>query len=92
LWVASAFDPNDDSGPFQSCIWRIGQVEAIGNGRVALYPRPQLIGRVDGLKIEGLALREQQGRLELFAGADDENYGGALRLIPLNSKRGEGHD
>lgn len=82
VWVASAFDPDDDSGPFQSCIWRIGQIEA-GNARVALYRKPQLIARVDGLKIEGLALREQQGRIELFAGTDDENYGGALRLIPL---------
>lgn len=85
VWVASAFDPDDDSGPFQSCIWRIGQIEAVGNARIALYRKPQLIARVDGLKIEGLALREQQGRLELFASADDENYGGALRLIPLKT-------
>ncbi len=82
VWIASAFDPDDDSGPFQSCIWRIGQIDA-GRARVALYRKPQLIARVDGLKIEGLALREQQGRIELFAGTDDENYGGALRLIPL---------
>ncbi|MEW6209516.1 MAG: hypothetical protein AB1631_14200 [Acidobacteriota bacterium] len=84
LWIASAFDPDDDSGPFQSCIWRIGRIDT--GAKVSLYTKPQLIARVDGLKIEGLALREQQGRLELFASADDENFGGALRPIPLKQE------
>jgi hypothetical protein len=84
VWIASAFDPDDDSGPFQSCIWRIGRIDR--GARVALYRKPELIARVDGLKIEGLAVREQRDTMELFASADDENYGGALRMIPLKQQ------
>jgi hypothetical protein len=85
VYVASAMDADDDNGPFRSCIWRIGQVRQSGRGatRVSLYARPVLIARMDGLKIESLAFRERQGRIELFAGTDDENYGGALRPVRI---------
>jgi hypothetical protein len=82
LYIASAFDPNDDRGPFRSVIWRIGHITD-RKSRIILSRRPQLIARLDGLKIESLALRQQNGKTELFAGSDDEFYGGALRLIPL---------
>jgi hypothetical protein len=85
LYVASALDPGDDNGPFRSVIWTIGQVtfDAKYGFRVALDARPGLIATLDGFKTEGLAIREQKpGSIELFAGTDDENYGGAIRLIP----------
>jgi hypothetical protein len=86
LYVASAFDPGDDNGPFRSVIWRIGQIKLDNNGkiRIILDAKPHRLATLDGLKVESLAIREQtDGRLELFAGTDDENYGGTLRLIPL---------
>jgi hypothetical protein len=82
IYIASAFDPNDDKGPFRSVIWRIGRITD-SRSKITLSRRPILIARLDGLKIESLALREQNGKTELFAGSDDEFYGGALRLIPL---------
>ena len=52
-------------------------------GTVALDPEPSLLGTVDGLKVESVALRELDGQTQLFIGTDDENYGGTLRRLPL---------
>ncbi|HEY7543549.1 MAG TPA: hypothetical protein VID27_01640, partial [Blastocatellia bacterium] len=76
LYVASSFDPGD-IGPFRSVIRRIGLVRADGAGRisVALYPKPELLARIDGLKIEGITFREKEdGSCELFGGTDDETF------------------
>jgi hypothetical protein len=85
IFVASAFDSGDDDGPFASAVWHAGRI-ATGKGataRVRLLKRPRRIARLDGLKVESLAARRTAaGRTELFAGTDDENYGGALRLLP----------
>ena len=86
VYLASAFDPGDDNGPFRSVIWRAGQIKLDAHGHIALvlHAQPRQLAILDGLKVESLAIREQaQGKLELFAGTDDENYGGVLRLIPL---------
>lgn len=84
VYVASAYDPDDDSGPFRSVIWRAGRIRADrDNGRPVFHPRPIKLATLDGLKVESLAIREAKGSIELFAGTDDENYGGALRPIPL---------
>ena len=86
LYVASAFDPGDDNGPFRSVIWRAGQVKLDKNNkvRIVLDAKPYRLATLDGLKVESLAIREPaDGKIELFAGTDDENYGGTLRLIPL---------
>jgi hypothetical protein len=85
VYVSSAYDPEDDAGPFASVIWRAGQVRVQRSGRVAvdLFGAPRQLARLDGLKVEALAIRERgRGAGELFAGVDDENYGGALRPIP----------
>ncbi|HLM58171.1 MAG TPA: hypothetical protein VK422_18860 [Pyrinomonadaceae bacterium] len=85
VYVASAYDPEDDGGPFASVIWRAGQVRVDRAGLVAvnLLSTPRQVARLDGLKVEGLAIRERaRGASELFAGVDDENYGGAVRQIP----------
>lgn len=85
LFVASAFDTDDDNGPFRSIIWRIGQIrlDKDRRGKVVLQTAPEKLAVLDGLKVESLAIREAHGRLELFAGTDDENYGATIRPIPL---------
>jgi hypothetical protein len=90
IYVASAVDPGDDNGPFRSVIWRIGHMEADGSGgpRVILDERPQRLASLDGVKVEGLALREDaDGDPSIFFGTDDENYGGILRLLPGDAER-----
>ncbi|MGA9773533.1 MAG: hypothetical protein WBV94_31170 [Blastocatellia bacterium] len=85
IYIASAYDSDDDNGPFTSMIWRAGRILADRSGkfRVDLLSRPVELARLDGLKVESLAIREREQKAqELFAGTDDENYGGAIRLIP----------
>jgi hypothetical protein len=84
IYAASAEDPDDDSGPFRSAVYRIGRV-VVENGRasVSLDPEPTRLAILDGLKVESLAAREELGEpLELWVGVDDENYGGTLRPLP----------
>ncbi|HYP29701.1 MAG TPA: hypothetical protein VE262_23515 [Blastocatellia bacterium] len=84
IYVASALDPGNDNGPFTSVIRRIGRVtlDLWGRVRLTLSPRPGRLATLDGFKVESLALREQTGRpLEIFAGMDDENYGGTMRRV-----------
>jgi hypothetical protein len=84
VYVASAYDPEDDNGPFRSVIWRAGRITADRkNVRPGFQLRPVRLATLDGLKVESLAIRESNGKLELFAGTDDENHGGILRPIPL---------
>ena len=53
LYAASAEDPDDDAGPFRSAVYRIGRVsEVSGAPRVELFREPQLLGTLDGLKVE----------------------------------------
>ncbi len=85
LFVATAFDTDDDNGPFRSVIWHIGQVKLDTGKRskVVLKATPERLAILDGLKVESLAIRQAGAKLELFAGTDDENYGATIRLIPL---------
>jgi hypothetical protein len=86
IYIASAYDPEDDNGPFTSVIWRAGRLQAERNNGVSLVfaSKPYKLATLDGLKVESLAVREaKEGLVELFAGTDDENYGGALRAIPI---------
>lgn len=84
IYVASGEDPDDDSGPFRSAVYRIGRVALVdGRARVILDATPTLLGVLDGLKVESLAVRERPGEpLELWVGVDDENYGGTMRPLP----------
>jgi hypothetical protein len=84
IYTAGAFDSGDDNGPFRSVVWEIGRVAGDpGRGsRVKLLRRPRRVATLDGLKVESVATRRRQGRpTEVFAGTDDENYGGVLRLL-----------
>jgi hypothetical protein len=86
LYVASAQDPGDDNGPFSSSVWHVGRVERGPDGapRVRLRPRPREVARLDGLKVESVAAERTPGGVtRLFAGTDDENYGGVLRPLPV---------
>ena len=89
IYVASAYDPGNDNGPFTSAILRIGQVglDRSGRARLSLSPRPARLATLDGFKVESLALRERsQGAVEIFVGTDDENYGGTVRRVVPASK------
>ena len=85
LYVALAYDPDDDNGPFASVVGRVGRlwVDRQGRANMQFSAKPERLAVLDGLKVESLAVREQSGRLELFVGTDDENYGAVLRPILL---------
>jgi hypothetical protein len=81
-------DPNVDSGPFSSVIWKAGRLHSDRNNRIRLgfSARPRRLATLDGLKVEGVAIREiKEGSIEIFAGTDDEFYGGAVRPIPIEN-------
>ncbi|MGH2414078.1 MAG: hypothetical protein ACRDEA_10380 [Microcystaceae cyanobacterium] len=85
LYIASAFDPNIDNGPFRSSIWQIGEIKLAENSKpqVILSEKPQHLATLDGFKVEGITVREKaNGQGEIFIGTDDENYGGVLRPLP----------
>ena len=83
VYAASAVDPGN-SGPFRSIVWRIGRLRADGHGQplLALEARPRRLAVVDGLKVEGLAVRRIAGKTEIVIGTDDESYGGVIRPLP----------
>lgn len=79
LFTVSDVDPGD-LGPFRSIVWEIGRV---GEGGVTLLPTPRRVATVDGFKVEALAACQgADGKTRLFLGADDEDYGGAIRPLP----------
>ncbi len=73
--------------PIRSVVWRIGRLvpDAEGDSVLRPYEHPQRLATLDGLKVESLAVRrDPSGAQQLFVGTDDENYGGALRLLPIS--------
>jgi hypothetical protein len=85
IYIASAFDPNQDNGPFKSSVWKIGQVglDQTNLPQITLAQNNNAIAEIDGFKVESLALRPSQNQEpEIFIGTDDENYGGVIRLLP----------
>ena len=88
VYAASTEDPDDDNGPFRSAVYRIGRVvSAAESPAVELDDEPELLGRLDGLKVEGVAAREgADGTVELWVGVDDENYGGTMRPLPPSAR------
>jgi hypothetical protein len=80
IYVVTAFDPDEDNGPFYSSVWVAGELDA--NGDVVLDDEPELAGVIDGFKTESVAIRDQNGMVEVFIGTDDENLGNVLRPLP----------
>ena len=84
IYSVAAYDPegsveDPDNGPFRSAVFKIGKVTAVG---VSLDESPSILGMVEGLKIESVAIRETDNGIEIFVGTDDENFGGILRELP----------
>lgn len=85
IYIVSAYDSGSDDGPYRSVVWQIGKIKEGTDGK----PEVELnlnnrLGNLDGLKVEGIAVRElTAGNVEIFIGTDDEHYGGIMRLLPL---------
>lgn len=83
LYIVSAFDPDEDAGPFQSSIYVVGRfADGEGGAALILDEVPTLVGRVDGFKTESVTIREVNGAVEVFIGTDDEDLGNVLRPLP----------
>jgi hypothetical protein len=83
LYASSAIDPDRDGGPFTSAVWSIGElIEGEDGPDVELATEPELLGRADGFKVESVSVREHGDRAVVFAGTDDEYYGGTMRPLP----------
>jgi hypothetical protein len=51
---------------------------------VVIPPEPDLLATLDGFKVESLALVDgPEGMTRLYAGTDDEDFGGVLRPLPM---------
>jgi hypothetical protein len=86
IYAAASYDPDEDTGPFTSGVYRLGaivpRVDGATGAQVVLDPHPHWMALTNGLKIEGLAIREAPGiPRSFFYGTDDEYYGGILRPI-----------
>jgi len=86
VYLASAYDPGNDNGPFRSSVYRAGTV-ALRDGEpvVLIDAEPLRVAQLDGLKVESVAASNRpDGTGELILGIDDENYGGTLRPVLLD--------
>lgn len=82
VYVVSAFDPDEDNGPFRSAVYRIGRLTDGEDGpQLVLRKKPAVVGNLDGLKTESVTVREVDDP-EVFIGTDDENLGNVLRPLP----------
>jgi hypothetical protein len=86
IYAAASYDPDVDTGPYTSGVFEVGVIrvrtEGSGGAEIVLTPRPRWTALTNGLKIEGLAIREGPDHPRaLFYGTDDEYYGGILRPV-----------
>lgn len=83
IYISSAYDP-DKAGAFRSAVYLIGQIT--GSNTLIIADNPQKIGEIDGAKVEAVTTRKSpQGKIEVFIGTDDENYGGFIRPLLLDN-------
>lgn len=83
IYGVAAMDSDFDDGPWRSAIMRIGRLDGAS---IEIDEEPTVVGYVDGLKIESVALRPGDDGLEVFFGTDDEYYGGTLRQMILENE------
>jgi hypothetical protein len=50
---------------------------------LSLERGPRRLATVDGLKVEGRAVRRIAGSPQIVIGSDDEDYGGVIRPLPF---------
>lgn len=82
-YIVSAYDPDEDDGPFLSAVYRAGRFVRVGGDvLLELLPKPEVMAQVDGFKTESVAVRPGDGAVGLFIGTDDENLGNVLRPLP----------
>jgi hypothetical protein len=85
IFIASAIDPDVDTGPFASEVWLAGFISPEQDSTslpISLLDSPRRLGTLDGLKVEGLATRPMANGTEVVIGTDDEFSGGILRVLP----------
>lgn len=87
ILVASAIDPDVDTGPFTSDVWFAGYInsnETSISSPISLLNSPEQLASLDGLKVEALSTRpiNNGSDTEIIIGTDDEYSGGVLRVLP----------
>jgi hypothetical protein len=86
VYVSAAWDPDDDSGPYESAVWLVGTWDGAA-ASIEPLDEPVQVGRADGFKIESIAVAGDADDSAIFVGVDDENYGATLRsLRPLQPR------
>jgi hypothetical protein len=80
VYVAAAWDPDDDDGPFESAVWLVGTWDG-ATAVIDPLDEPVEVGRADGFKIESIAVAGDDDDSAVFVGVDDENYGATLRPL-----------
>jgi hypothetical protein len=65
-------------------VWQIGKIaEGMEESLEVELNMNNRLGNLDGLKVEGIAVRELAvDSIEIYIGTDDEHYGGIMRLLP----------
>ncbi|MFM7382508.1 MAG: hypothetical protein ACKO1W_05580 [Microcystaceae cyanobacterium] len=84
LYQASAYDPDQDNGPFASSVWQVGIFQLGEDGKPTIKPlaKPKPLAEIRGYKVEALTLRQTPKGQQVWIGTDDENFGGTIRLLP----------
>jgi len=85
IYISSTYDEGDN-GPFNSFVWRIGQIAPAADDqpKVTINEQPELIEKFPGTKVEGVAIHAlPSGKLEMLLGSDNENKGGQLIRSPI---------
>jgi hypothetical protein len=77
VFVAAAWDPDDDNGPYESAVWLVGTWDG---AVIDPLDEPVEVGRADGFKIESIAVAGDDDRA-VCVGVDDEDYGATLRPL-----------
>lgn len=94
IYMTTTYDPGDDYGPFQSSVWSVGHLSPDDTGAptVLLASPPCRRATLDGLKVEGLAVRHSlsaelsnRSSPDVFIGTDDERLGAVFRPLPAAS-------
>lgn len=84
IYITATYDPGGGVGPFRSIVRKIGRITPDGQGKAKVQlHQPLTLATLDGVKVEGLALKEGAGQEpHIYIGTDDEDFGGIVRPLP----------